>query len=613
MSRPRKNNSVGKWTPPSLIGEGQESKASSSDYKASRTKKVYNTTPSLSDKYDNINNCSNPFNFSETGAEAREAIRLCQLAYWGFSLLRNTIDVMTELSNSNIYLKGGNKASRDFTNKWLEKINIWSLKDKFFREFFRSGNVFYYRFDGIMTTEEISKMQQTYAKKKIKIPLKYILLNPALISVENTSNFIDANYYKVLNSYEIERLKFPKTEEDVKIFESLTPDEQKKIREGQDPMITLDKERLYAIFYKKQDYEPLACPMAFSVLDDINRKMELKKIDDQIMRTSDWSILLMTMGAEPDKGGINYDNIRHMQELLANQSVKRVLVADHTTKGEWLIPDIDKILGQEKYKQVNEDIQMGLNSILFTSGEKFANATIKVQVFVERLKEARQAFLNEFLLPEIKKLCKSVGYKDYPTVYFEEISLKDEAQFARIYTQLASIGMLTPEETLQALENGELPNAESSIESQKKFKSLRDSGLYEPLVGGNNKQEGRPTGSGTPQTTKKVKPIGTKGFSMSKLVENSKEFGLIKSKIEKKLKSKFKIKELDETQSNIAKILAQTIMVNEDKGSWDESIAKYVQTPVEISKEKSSEIEAIGSEFSTVFDDSVLLYLSKVD
>ena len=39
---------------------------------------------------------------------------------------------------------------------------------------------------------------------------------------------------------------------------------------------------------------------------------------------------------------------------------------------------------------------MGLNNILL-SDEKFANTSIKVQVFMERLKQGRRVFLENFL------------------------------------------------------------------------------------------------------------------------------------------------------------------------------------------------------------------------
>ena len=43
-------------------------------------------------------------------------------------------------------------------------------------------------------------------------------------------------------------------------------------------LMPLDPEKLIYSFYKKQDYEPFAVPFGFPVLDDLNWKIELKKI-----------------------------------------------------------------------------------------------------------------------------------------------------------------------------------------------------------------------------------------------------------------------------------------------------------------------------------------------
>ena len=90
-------------------------------------------------------------------------------------------------------------------------------------------------------------------------------------------------------------------------------------------------------------------------------------------------------------------SLEAMQKLFENQSVGRVLIADYTTKAEFVIPDIAALIGPEKYEVVDRDIQIGLNNILI-GDEKFANQSIKAQVFIERLEQARQHFINEFLL-----------------------------------------------------------------------------------------------------------------------------------------------------------------------------------------------------------------------
>ena len=158
--------------------------------------------------------------------------------------------------------------------------------------------------------------------------------------------------------------------------------------------------------------------------------MELKKVDQAISRTIENVILLITMGTDPDKGGINPSNMQAMQSLFQNESVGRVLVADYTTKAEFVLPDIGKVIGPEKYQIVNEDIRQGLQNVI-VGDEKYKNTQVKAEIFLERLKEARQAFLHNFLQPQIKLVCQEMGFKVYPTARFEEIDIKDEVQLQR--------------------------------------------------------------------------------------------------------------------------------------------------------------------------------------
>ena len=103
-------------------------------------------------------------------------------------------------------------------------------------------------------------------------------------------------------------------------------------------------------FYKKQDYEPFAVPMGYPILEDLNAKSELKKMDLAISRTMQQAILLVTMGTEPEKGGINHENLKKMQSLFGNESVGRVLIADYTTKAEFAeVKDSRTIPGELTY------------------------------------------------------------------------------------------------------------------------------------------------------------------------------------------------------------------------------------------------------------------------
>ena len=250
---------------------------------ATRTRRNKAADIVRTDRFRNIENGMIPFKYSRgiannSNIEVRDTIILCQKAYYNFSVFRNTIDLMTEFSISNLYYTGGSRKSREFFETLFRKINIDDLQSRFFREYYRSGNVFIYRFNAKMEKTDAFKINQTFglseANENIEIPSKYIILNPSDIQLQGNIAFSTGVYYKVVTDYELQILRHPQTEEQKEVFDSV-PEETKKLindtkKVGMSAVtIPLNTDRLVAVFYKKQDYEPFAVPMGYPVLEDI--------------------------------------------------------------------------------------------------------------------------------------------------------------------------------------------------------------------------------------------------------------------------------------------------------------------------------------------------------
>ena len=602
-----------------------------------RKNSIHSEEETLENRFPNINKGIIPFTTVNTKSSSsygtkssiniKQAVVLCQKAYYNFATFRNTIDLMTEFSVNNIYFSGGTKKSRDFFISYFDKIGLWQLQDMFFREYFRSGNVFIWPYHVMLDLKDVTNIKNVMdnmdqsMSKDTKIPVRYILLNPADIQAEAASSFISAIFEKVLSPYELQKLKNPQTDIDKQIKKNLSPEERKMIdRKGTSGIsIRLDPDRLTAIFYKKQSYEPFAVPMGFPVLDSIELKSELMKMDRATSRIMHQAVLLITMGAEPDKGGVNQANILAMQQLFTNQSVGRVIAADYTTKGTWLIPPIAEILDPKKYEVVERDIKEGLNNILLDSGEKFANQSIKAQVFFERLKQGREKFLNEFLVPEMKKISEKLGFRKIPKPEYEDLDFKDPVQEKRIYTRLHELGTLTAKEAIEAVKTGRLPTPEESEENQREYKKLKDEELYEPIIGGGKKEEGakengRPGGtSQTPQNNTRIQEaIGEdiSKYSFTKIKDNLLEADRLFKAVKKEYLGRKKPNpDQEEVVDNVSKI----IVANEKVEDWFSSITKYLKTPIDTNLERIAEIQEIAYEYELDDYSASILYISKLD
>ena len=629
-------------------------------------------------KFGNIDDGLIPFKYGQgnynygrsSSIDVRDAVTLCQKAYYNFAVFRNTVDLMTEFSVNNIYLEGGTKKSRTFFESLFSRINLWALQDKFFREYYRSGNVFVYRFDAKFKTQDVRKISQSLgltsnAAKNSSIPSRYMILNPADIKLTGGLSFAEGYYSKLLNPYEIHRLKNPESEEEKEFLKTMDPETKKRLnKKGSNHiMMPLDRSKISAVFYKKQDYEPFAVPMGYPVLEDLNAKSELKKMDLAISRTMQQSILLVTMGAEPDKGGVNQKNLEAMQELFNNESLGRVLIADYTTKADFVLPNVGTLLNPDKYTVLERDIRTGLNNVLVGENEKFANQSIKVKIFIERLKQARETFINEFLMPEVKRISKDLGLKNHPTPHFDDIDLRDDLQFARVYGRMVEIGILTPEEGIKAMETGRLPTEDESLESQEEYRTQRDRGLYEPMLGGpetqkgmqkesikstekvsheglksaekinkqkidsapppnagapqqkknSPKENGRPPGSGTPQKSKNVSPMNKPAqvgaedlFCLSKVKDNLILAQKLTTEVEKELRTKHKIRKLSRKQKEIAENISELIIANEKPEDWMETISVYLEKPCDKNDKRVEEVKSVA------WDHQVDMYLASI-
>ena len=587
-------------------------------------------------KYANIAEAGLPYAYKDSYVTPRESILLCQKAYANIAIFRNAIDVMAEFSNSDLYLDGGSEKSRSFVEKWMEKIQIWKVKDQYFREYYRSGNVFMYKLDGKFSSEDFIKLNQIYgAEGKSaplrKIPIRYIFLNPYDFVADKalTFNAKYGIYKKILSEYDIERLKDPQTEYDKEVFNALPEEAKEKIRQNEfmmnGVMISLDPYRLIFSFYKKQDYEPFAIPFGFPVLDDINWKIELKKVDQAITRTIENVILLVTMGNTPDKGGINPNNLKAMQSLFQNESIGRALIADYTTKAEFIIPDLNKVLGAAKYQIVNEDIKEGLQNII-VGKENYSSTQVKAQIFLERLKEARNTFLNDFMQPQIKEVCKAMGFRNYPTAKFVEIDIKDEVQLQRVATRLIEMGIITPEQGMIALKQGVYPDPHQLPAAQEKFVKEREKGYYTPLsvaqpimdeeaptapppkrTPGNS--NGRPAGSNT-ETDKLIaaeEPHSRKGIQgVVYKVESLMAYA------ETALKKQYKRKRLSKEHKQMLESLSESVVMSREIDEWEATTEACIKDFNNIeSLEVMPEVLEISEKHEVVAYPAAILYHSK--
>ena len=425
------------------------------------------------------------------------------------------------------------------------------------------------------------------------------MLNPADIVANGSITFSEYQYFKVLTPFEVARLKKPTSEHEKELYNSMPEEARVSIKNSpavsnSTPIIPLETEKLHVVFAGKQDYEPMAIPSGFSVLDDLNKKMELKKIDQAIARSIENVVLLVTMGAEPDKGGVNHKALSAMQNIFQNQSVGRVLVSDYTTKAEFVIPDLKKVMGAEKYQVLDQDIKDGLQNILI-GDSKYSQGELKMQVFLEKLQLARNLFLKEFLQPEIKRLCKDIGMKNFPKAKMIEVGQNKDDETKKIAIRMMELGVMTPEQGMDLIDTGDFPKSKDLQAAQKTFKQSREDGHYLPLVNSINlyQQDGDINDKSTDSNTADEgrdnvvknpspsggRPVGVSNsthYSKANIIEVTKMVTEFEKRAVKEFSKKFDIKRLNKDKKDLVSRVCDSIVVAKESESWDSELSNVL-------------------------------------
>ncbi len=595
-----------------------------------RNNLVNNWAPAIAnyELYPNLSAGIMPFSAGAGGYYTMQIpINLATLAYFNVPLVRNTIDLLQDFSISPLHIRTENATIKAFFTKWFEAIALPNFMSQWFLEYYRSGNIFIYTFNGRIAEDKMAKMKrafgsemhETAAAKSPEIPIRYIILDPKQVALQVGPNY-KGTYMRMLSTFELQRLRDPKTPEDRQTLRDFPLDIQKQIKQNaSQPWIyaPLDTSRLYYCFYRKQDYEPLAVPMIWPLLNRLEYKMMLEKADMSLVQSMEQIFIHIAAGESVDKNkgilGTNPRMLENLRSIFQSGTIGRYLVTDHTVKLDYIVPDLKDLLGKAKYEQVDKDIREGLG-YAFLGEEKFANAAIKAKLFIENLREGRRVFLDNFLRPEVKRLCEVMGFRQVPILEFEEIDAEDKNAQHRIYAQMAQMGILTPPELFRALQEGLLPTDEESVLNQEEYIKQRKKGMYTPLAPAKEDgEQGRPEGGGTKMPGKKVGKIGTKAFAMGAIVDNVRAITNLREEVEAACKKLAKTKKLNEAQVKFADAMAKAIVVNEPKDKWGEMVATYIREPKNIEAKVLNEISDIAVEMQTDAWSATALWMSQTE
>lgn len=377
----------------------------------------------------------------------------------------SSIDLLTNFASKGFKNEIDDDNIGDFYDNWVIDTGFDTAVDKIFFEFFRSGFVRTYKAVGkympkinyvspipgqevkkvsketaekvLKRIKEAKKADETAAKKhkwsKDYIPIKYTILNPVDIEIEKSSLLMD-QHFVVLKAKALEGVKklleTPQselTENQKLLIKSMPPEMVKAAKEGKD--LPLDPYLVGAVDYRRQPYEMYPYPRGSRAFESMEYKTALRQADYSTLDGITNFVLVVTIGND-DYPVRSQEQLEAVAELFNTPSKSYNAVWDHTLKVQRIEPsNVGDILGQEKYRQVNDDVTgaFGVIRALIdgVGNPTKAGAELAVKAVIEEIHYARKE-VSRWIYREYRDVAEAMGFDRYPKVRFNNMILKDE-------------------------------------------------------------------------------------------------------------------------------------------------------------------------------------------
>jgi hypothetical protein len=207
--------------------------------------------------------------------------------------------------------------------------------------------------------------------------------------------------------------------------------------------------------YRKQPYERYPRPRGIKVFEALEYKKALREADLSTLDGITNYILKVTIGNDqfPVAGPAELETIANLFNSTTSKSFD--VVWNHTLEIEKIVsPEIEEVLGQDKYKQVNEDITGGLAfSRGFIDGVTNLNtgeANLVTKTVLEEIHYARRQ-VERWIYNEYRQIAEAMGFDRFPKVRWDNTILRDIILYMSTIAQLVDRRMLSYETALEQL------------------------------------------------------------------------------------------------------------------------------------------------------------------
>jgi len=453
--------------------------------------------------------------------DPKEIFRRANKYYYEYDVYGTHIDILSNFASKGFENDIDDDNIKLFYDVWNFDVNFKQILDWIFFDFFRIGMVRTYKIVGKYEPgitylsnvpgkkiargqlKEISARAERIRKKKIEkinarikgldgrnkeqaavktelaakkkvwskghMPVAYTVLNPTLVTIEGSLLF---NKSKVILEPSDELKDLMKknqselTDDEKEILKLLPSDFKKGIEEGGG--INLDPMFVGEIDYRKQPYERYPRPRGIKAFDSLEYKNSLREADLSTLDGISNYILKITIGND-EFPCTDQSQLETVSQLFNTPSKSFDVVWNHTLEIEKIVsPEIEAILGQDKYKQVNEDITgaIAISRALIdgTTNVNQGEAALLTKTLIEEINYARRQ-VERWIYNEYRQIAEAAGFDRFPKVRWDNTILRDIILYMSTISQLVDRRMLSYQTAMEQL-GFDFPNEFNNMQTE---------------------------------------------------------------------------------------------------------------------------------------------------
>ncbi len=415
--------------------------------------------------------------------EIKNRIASCREAYENVGIIGNIIDIMVDFALEDFTIVHPSKTIQNFYINWARDIGLVMLAEQILKSIYRDSNVPILTFRGQMPQDKINELKRVIAAKSNKqmtntptsdlMPLGYKILDILRLEKYGSELLGTTSFRYVIPSEEIDWLKNPSTpiqqQQATKLSNALGPEAFELLKKG---LWYLEPDRINMLYYKKDSYRRWANPMLWRVMSDVKFKKLLRDMDISVAESVCNTLTVVKLGKVEEKLVPSPEKYTAFANLLKIPSKSKTIVWDNLIDIQAVYPPVDKILGEEKYRQVNNDILSGcgIPEILVngTGGGNYSAGYLSVRTLLERLETGRTVLL-QWINEQMQQVADAMGFRKPAWVKMRFMSLQDEEVEKRMMLELADRNMLSYRTLIERF--GE--NFDIEVERMKEEDALR--------------------------------------------------------------------------------------------------------------------------------------------